>query len=69
MQINNNGWTTATLVQTFENLGGIWTSNDDKANYVTACLTGESDSIDQPITINYVPSNGILIDCNRNVIK
>ena len=53
LTINNSGWTTATLIQTFVNNGAIF---GDGAIAIT--FSAFATSSGQPLTVSYVPSTG-----------
>jgi hypothetical protein len=52
LKINNSGWTTSILQQTFNMNGGIWANGA-----IAGLLTGRAEITSEPITMNYVPSD------------
>lgn len=53
LKINNNGWSSSILQQTFNGNGALW-SNEAVATSITILAEG----VNQPITISYNPSEG-----------
>jgi hypothetical protein len=53
LEFNSNGWTSSILQQTFNNNGALWAQGA-----VSASLTAQSTTVNQPLSISYVPSVG-----------
>lgn len=49
--INNNGWTSATLVQTLSNNGALFANGA-----IAVTFTAQGVSVSEPLTVNYVPN-------------
>lgn len=58
LRINTSGWTTAQLVQQFNDQGAIWSSNTNQQGIISVSATARGDGAPYTLSFVYTPSSG-----------